>query len=207
MPTRWPRIKALVTPRAFGRVCLPGLLLLGCWAGSGALARAESPIRMEQNDILHAQRGNQLLTWQRWDEAAAEFKIALSLNPYSPLAPALYHNLGVAYRRQRAFSLAMAAAQRAITLAPMSDQYYRGLVDTYHAAGLITRAQERLRQVVAHNPQDAEAWYLLALAAQRNGDTGQAAEALARFVALVPQSRLAQSVRAQTDASDKGYRR
>ncbi|MBK8189545.1 MAG: tetratricopeptide repeat protein [Vampirovibrionales bacterium] len=170
------------------------MLLIG--AGFCASARAAGVIQMENNLLLHADRGKQMLTFERWEEAAAEFRLALQLNPYSPMAPALYHNLSVAYRRMRSFSLAIASAQRAILLTPMFEQYYRGLIDAYQAAGFLTLAQEKLRRIVAVNDRDAEAWYLLGLACQRNGRPDQAKEAFSRFVALAPHSRLAEALRA-----------
>ena len=54
----------------------------------------------------------------------------------------------------------------------------------YHQRGDLAEAEKIYRQIVEAEPQHADAWHLLGVAAQQAGRTAEAAESIARAVAI-----------------------
>lgn len=167
------------------------ILLIGLGlAGLFATPAQADDYNFEDNAIAHARKGELLMGRRRYGEAIEEFKIALRLNPYSSLSATAYNNLGISYLKLRNYPLALTSFQRAIRIQPNFELYYKNLIRTYQEQNSLRAAQERLKNIVAINPEDAEAWYLLGLAHQRMGFVKEARDAFSRFVELQPNSRL-----------------
>ena len=159
------------------------------------LAATAQVYDMQGSAYVRAQQAEALLQTHQYEQAIAIFKIALQLDPYSPLAATIYNNLAVAYRQTRNFPMAISAMQRAIRMNPGFLRTYDNLIETYRQAGHLPLALERLNAMVIQNPQNAEAWCLLGIAYTEAGNPRIAHAAFTRFLKKSPQSRLAAPIR------------
>ncbi len=180
--------------RRFFRM-VAGLLPACFLAGLCAMPTPAAGYDFEDNVIAHARKGELLMGRRRYAEAIEEFRIALRLNPYSSLSAAVYNNLGISYLQLRNYPLALTSFQRAIRIQPNFELYYKNLIRTYQEQGSLSAARGHLGSIVALNPEDAEAWYLLGLAHERAGALKEAKDAFSRFSELQPHSRLAPAAR------------
>lgn len=151
---------------------------------------------LKDNAIAHARNGQLLMERQQYEEAIEEFKAAIRLNPYASLAAPIYNNLGMAYRLTRNYANAYASFQRAIRIQPPFALYYRNLIDTYRSAGHLPAVKTQLTALTQDNPDNAEAWFLLGLTYQQEGNPSQAQPCFERFLKLQPEAELARAAQA-----------
>jgi tetratricopeptide (TPR) repeat protein len=173
------------------------LRLLGVLFASLLLLPAEGmAYDLKDNAIAHARNGQLLMERQQYEEAIEEFKAAIRLNPYASLAASLYNNLGMAYRLTQNYANAYASFQRAIRIQPPFALYYRNLIDTYSRAEHLPVVKTQLLALTQDNPDNAEAWFLLGLTYQQEGDSSQARPCFERFLKLQPEAELARAAQA-----------
>lgn len=159
-------------------------LLLCC----GHLGSAFAIYDLKDNAIQHAQNGQLLMERGQVPEAIDEFKAALRLNPYTNLSAALYNNLGMAYKALGNYPYAFASFQRAIRLDSSFSLYHQNLIEAYADAGNIHTIETMLRELVRKNPDNAEAWFLLALLYRETGKRHDARDSFAHYLMLEPES-------------------
>jgi tetratricopeptide (TPR) repeat protein len=160
-----------------------------------AIKRPETPYDFRNNAVLHAQYAQVYMDRQRYDEAIAEYHIAIRLNPGAAMLAPLYYNLGLAYRKKGEYARALACLQRAVRIQPNFELYYRHLIETYRLAGTLARAQASLERATEWNDRNSEAWFMLGLIREQQGDAAGAQQAFATFLKLEPESRLADAAR------------
>jgi len=158
-------------------------------------ASAREIYDLGDNIIRHVHKGEMLMDRKRYDEAVAEFKIALEFNQYSSMSSGLYNNLGLCYLHLKDWPMALAAFQRAIRMHPNFALYYRNLVYTYVKSGNSGLAIDQLLAVTDRNPADAEAWYLLGTLYQQEKNPSEAQQCFQRFVDLQPNAPLAKKLK------------
>ncbi len=151
---------------------------------------------LKDNAIAHARNGQLLMERQQYDEAIEEFKAAIRLNPYASMAASIYNNLGMAYRLTHNYANAYASFQRAVRIQPPFALYYRNLIDTYRSAGQLPAVKTQLLTLTQDNPDNAEAWFLLGLTYQQEGNPNQAQPCFERFLKLQPEAELARAAQA-----------
>jgi tetratricopeptide (TPR) repeat protein len=145
---------------------------------------------LRDNAIEHARQGQLHMVLGHPAVAIEEFKAALRLNGYTPLAAGIYNNLGIAYQSTRQYALAIAALQRACRLHPGYALYYRNLTEAYWRAGTLPKVQNRLLEEIRNNPDHGEAWYLLGFIYQKQGETVEARRCLEKYHQLEPQNEM-----------------
>lgn len=177
--------------KALTPYCCLAVLSLLC-VGTFPVAQAYD---LKDNAIWHVQQGSLLMERERYDEAAEEFRAALRLNPYAAMASSAYNDLGLAYRYQGKYELAMASFQRAIRMQPNYELYYKNLIDTYTQAGRLPAAQSALKRILSYNSADAEAWFLLGEAYEAVEDKNTARECFSNYLQLEPDAPLANAAR------------
>lgn len=158
---------------------------------------------LTDNAIWHAHRGQAYMSQQQYEPAIEHLKASLRLNPYSGMSASIYNNLGIAYRAQKNYPLALASFQHAFRIQPNYEIYYQNLIDTYREAGLLPVVVDALDAAVRYNPQNDEAWFLLGLAYESRGQTEQAVASFERFIHLRPHAGLTHA--AQKHVSAGGF--
>ena len=171
------------------------ILTLFCLGLIQAVGGAALAYDIKDNAIWHVQQGTLLMDRERYAEAAEEFRAALNLNPYAAMASSTYNDLGLAYRYQGKYELAMASFQRAIRMQPNYELYYKNLIDTYVQAGRLSAVQAALKRVLSYNSADAEAWFLLGEAYAVQEDKNTARECFSNYLELEPDAPLATAAR------------
>lgn len=141
------------------------------------------------------QQATFLMNERRIPEAIWTYQEAIRPNPVAPVTAPVYNNLGLAYNEMKEYSLATVCFQRAIRLQPQFALYYKNLVETYRLDGQLDTAKTTLQQAVEINPHHAEAWLMMGLIAEKQGQSQEALDAYETFITLAPGSALAQSVR------------
>lgn len=159
-------------------------------APGGALA-----YDLRDNAILHANNGQVLMERGQYPAAIEEFKAAIRLNPYTAMAASLYNNLGLAYRQTGQYALAYASFQHASRIQPTSALYLKNLIETYAAAGQLGEVEKTLNTIVAINPENAEAWFMLGLLYKEQGNRQAARTSFMKFIKLEPGSELAHAAK------------
>jgi tetratricopeptide (TPR) repeat protein len=139
----------------------------------------------------------------RMDEAAEVLEMAAELNPRH------YNALGELYERMGKWAAAADAYGRAVQAVrtPSRDLRMRlvGALLNVGEEASTERARSALRELIAANPKDARAWYLLSTAHRQLGDLSGAEDAARQMLAIDPTSltglyALAQVFFAQRDA-------
>lgn len=166
---------------------------IGLLSGLLAMAAPGWSYDLIDNAITHARHGERLMETGQSVEAIEEFRSALLLNPYTSLSASIYNNMGLAYRNLRNFPYAIASFQRACRIQPVFALYFRNLVETYAAAGVLPQAEMSMTTIVGHNPDNAEAWFLLGLMNQASGYPEKSRQCFERFLELQPESELARA--------------
>ncbi len=118
---------------------------------------------VHDNIFQHNREGVWQLQERTLIEAIAEFKAALALKPSTSIAASLYHNWGVSALAMRDYPAAFKAFQQACQLQPTYLIFRQDLAHAYALAGLLPQAQAALRDTLALNAKDGEAWLLLGL--------------------------------------------
>ena len=111
---------------------------------------------------------------EEFEQAIAEYRQALALNPNSPI---IYNRLGVAYSELKQYDAALDAYQRALALSPMTAEphYNMGLV--YLKQGDLPRALKAFKRATTINTEWGEAYTGLGEVYLKQGDFGQAIHA------------------------------
>ena len=148
-------------------------------AAYAKLVREEpgNPLRRDALAMLYLQNG-------RGEEAAAEFKAALDLNPES--APGHY-NLGLALVSQRKLAEASAEFQEALRLSPEYAEAHNNLGAILHAAGKLDDAERHYRLAVRFRPDNEEALNNLGRLLTERARPAEAVEQFQRALALNPE--------------------
>jgi tetratricopeptide (TPR) repeat protein len=141
---------------------------------------------MKDNAIWHAQQGQVYVSRQDYGLAIEHLKASLQLNPYSAISALVYNNLGIAYRAQKNYPLALASFQHALRIQPNYEVFYQNLIETYNQAGLLGTVIPSLEAAVRYNPQNDEAYFLLGLAYETSGEPDRAVTCFQQFIRLKP---------------------
>lgn len=134
---------------------------------------------------------------QNYLQAIVSYQQAIALNPVASVTAPIYHNMGLAYVKVKAYGPAIASFQRAIRLQPKFHLYYQHLIDAYGHAGVLGEAGDVFQHLTANFPENAEAHYMLGLIYQKQGANSLAQESFQQFLQLEPHSRLSQVARSQ----------
>lgn len=174
------------------RKLLSLMLLVGLLSCIPTIVAAQN---FRDNATLHANRAVTLMSVNRYPEAIGEFQLAIRLNPHSAVAATLFNNLGICFRETGQYPQAVASFQHAFRIQPGFEHYYKNLIETYQQAGTLRVAQQKLREIVAHNDRDAEAWFLLGLILEEVSEYEVAKRSFLRYLKLEPNSQLAEAAR------------
>lgn len=181
--------------RPFKCLLITSLVLAELVFTSNGQLYAHNLYNLGDNIIRHIHQGELLMNRKRYEEAAEEFRIALSFNQYSSMSAGIYNNIGLCYQQLKDWPMAMVSFQRAIRMQPNFALYYQNLIETYVKSGATETAVAQLQYVTELNPIDAEAWYLLGLLYSKRGETDQSVSCLKRYVALRPNAPLAKKLK------------
>jgi len=124
-----------------------------------------------------------LARYHLYAEAVARFRQALESNPNSDDA---WYDLADAYFRQRDYADALTAAQRVSPAGQKETNYLALLADILAHLGQSEEAEKLLRQEIAENPDQDQAYLSLALLYLRAGNTSGAREALQQGLRRTP---------------------
>ncbi|MGL4281290.1 MAG: TPR end-of-group domain-containing protein [Albidovulum sp.] len=163
---------------------------------SGILASCAKALDLESNLAeARASRGLALSAGQRYDEAEAEFELAVASNPN--LFEAHYF-WGRSCFVQGKFEQAAVHWERAAEIKPddfqssiLSIQIYRALGRMKDMERAVRRGTERAERAVAKNPENNRAAYLLASAFADIGEIEKAKVWAARALAIDPEDSMA----------------
>lgn len=136
-----------------------------------------------------AQEGAELLAEGQHDAAIAELLAVLDRQPRNAYA---YYFLGSAYYEKEQYAQAMKAYVEALAIAP---DYLGAMVNLGHALRMLGRYGEAIRmgkQILAREPGDADALYLIGVSHFSRGDDAVAHEYLQRFLDSNPELEAAQ---------------
>ena len=126
-----------------------------------------------------------LARYRLYAEAVAHFQEALKSNPNSDDA---WYDLADAYFRKRDYASALTAAQHISPQGQKDASYLALLADIFAHLGHSDEAVKLLRQEIAENPDQGQAYLALALVYLRSGNTSGAEEALQQGLARTPDS-------------------
>ena len=112
----------------------------------------EAKVNPSKIDIC-LMRGQSFLAQQEYDEALAEFKLALFENPNSPRT---YHALGQAYEALKDLKKARAHYQRAVEMAPKFLKAFNSLSDLCVTMNDLPEAVECLKEAVKISPNNLD---------------------------------------------------
>jgi tetratricopeptide (TPR) repeat protein len=118
-------------------------------------------------------------------EAIARFQQALQSNPNSD---DVWYDLADAYFRKRDYAAALTTAQHVSAQGQKDTSYMALLADILAHLGQTEQAVKLLRQEIALNPDQDQAYLSLALVYLRSGNTSGAREALQQGLARTPDS-------------------
>ena len=181
-PHGWPKKKAWVPwLGGAGVVLAVGMSIAGAWQFRPHLLIGDDGAHQA---AFAAQEAFEL---DDFETALEGYQRAAELDPSNG---DYAYNVGVTHARLGDWDAAMAAYERALLIAPESDQYrqaYLGAVLNL-ASVLMTedpaRAETLLEKAVRESPDDAIAWSQLAIIRKQRGDEAGAAEAMERAQAL-----------------------
>jgi tetratricopeptide (TPR) repeat protein len=110
----------------------------------------------DSNPEAHNSKGLILYELKNFDQAAAEYHLAINIDPAFTEA---YNNRGNAFKSQRKYDLALADYDKAINLdANFSDAHFnKG--SALHQAGKLDAAILSFDEAIKINPNDAEAFF------------------------------------------------
>jgi tetratricopeptide (TPR) repeat protein len=124
-----------------------------------------------------------LARYHLYADAIARFQKALESNPS---ADDVWYDLADAYFRKRDYVAALTAAQRVSAQGQKDTSYMALLADILAHLGQTEEAIKLLRQVIALNPDQDQAYLSLALAYLRSGNTSAARETLEQGLVRTP---------------------
>ena len=124
-----------------------------------------------------------LARFHLYAEASARFRQALESNPNSD---DVWYNLAHAYFRQRDYADALTAAQHVSPAGQKETSYLALLADILAHLGQSEEAEKLLRQEIAENPDQDQAYLSLALIELRSGNTSGARETLQQGLGRTP---------------------
>jgi tetratricopeptide (TPR) repeat protein len=124
-----------------------------------------------------------LARYHLYAEAIARFQAALQFNPN---ADDVWYDLADACFRKRDYAAALAAAQRVSAQGQKDTSYLALLADILAHLGQTEEAIKLLRQDIAENPDQDQAYLSLALVYLRLGNTSGARETLQQGLARTP---------------------
>ncbi|MCA9583137.1 MAG: tetratricopeptide repeat protein [Myxococcales bacterium] len=130
-----------------------------------------------------AQEGAELLGEELVEEAIVELTRVLEENPRNAYA---FFFLGNAHFEKEDWQRALKAYLTALEISP---EYLGAMVGAGHALRMMGKSKEALRmvaQVLARNPNDADAFYLAGVTHFYRGEDAKAYEFLRRFLATDP---------------------
>jgi tetratricopeptide (TPR) repeat protein len=126
-----------------------------------------------------------LARFHLYAEAIARFQQALRSNPNSD---EVWYDLADAYFRERDYANALAAAQHVSLQGQKDSSYLALLADILAHLGQLEEAARLVREEIAENPDQDQAYLSLALVELRSGNTSHAREALQQGLARTPDS-------------------
>ncbi|SDW90869.1 tetratricopeptide repeat protein [Aequorivita viscosa] len=145
----------------FGKTALLVLLLIPFFSFSQQTKEQEKEIKASQNYLSEAQ---QSLQKEKFAEAEADYRKAISLNPKSEVAK---YNLGTAYYGKEKNAEAMLRFKQAATTATtkaQKHQAFHNLGNTFMNEKKYQEAVESYKNALRNNPNDDQTRYNLALA-------------------------------------------
>jgi len=131
--------------------------------------------KIENEVIVHLFRGTDFSNKGKLDEAVAEFKKAVSINPSLIEA---YLNLGIVYVRKGMLDEAIAEWKKAVAINPNLTDAHLNLGVAYHSKGMVDDAITEYKKALSINPNFAEANYNLGIA---YGSKGMLDEEIAEY--------------------------
>lgn len=143
-------------------------------------AAAADPLERLRRQGLDAQRKGEL------DRAIDCYRQVLEARPQ---APAIWNNLGVAYRRAGRYALAVGCYRRALELRPREANFHGNLGNALKDLGRVDEAVAAHRRAVAAAPEDAGGWHNLGIALREAARYADSLEAFGRALQLDPRQR------------------
>lgn len=122
-----------------------GLILLAC---------AVKPVLSDtsfETAMLLAQKGDLLMTENRYDEAISAYSESVTLDPYNSIA---WNKMGNAYRAAGRNTDALSAFQKAVKLDPSYTRAWDNIGDVQSLLGNYTDAVKTYDRALATNPND-----------------------------------------------------
>ena len=157
---------------------------LGYWRNSTTLFERALSVT-EGNYKTHYNLGFTLQTQGKFEEAAAQYKQTLQMNPTYTEA---HSNLGIVYQRIGKLDDAIACYNEALELKPDYYQAHNNLGAALHHKGRIDEAISHYRAALRTKPDYAEAYNNLGFSLQSQAKTDEAMECFNKALELEPEN-------------------
>ena len=136
-------------------------------------------------DRPHVNIGNSYFKKGFLNQAIAQYKTAIKINPTQPYAKT-YYNLGVVYEEKSMFNNAIGAYRRAFSIKPDFWEALDNLGNIYLKTGRIDKAIEKYKMAMSIRPDSPEPHWNLGLAYERKGIFDKAIREFQRYLHLRP---------------------
>ncbi|MBN1661753.1 MAG: tetratricopeptide repeat protein [Anaerolineae bacterium] len=147
----------------------------------GACGERPGPEGEDLSVEEHFQRGNEYTQQGMFDEAIAEYQVAIEADPENVSA---LTNLGVAFYNVGRLQDAVDQYQRALEIAPNDADIHSNLAAAYVQLGQLDAALEEYQAAVRLDPDLAQAHFGLGVIYTELGQNEEAIAAFERFQAL-----------------------
>jgi tetratricopeptide (TPR) repeat protein len=162
-------------------------VLCTCGVSLGALGQTRATVDVELGQ-RHFRRGNTFNNLERYDEAIAEYELAVTADPN--LAQA-YHNLASILYFQERFADAIPAYQRFVAL---QKEPSAALIAALNTLGQLLRDQQRFAealpvdlQAIERDPKNASQIYIMGNTYFNAGYADEAAQIYAKALEVMPE--------------------
>jgi protein O-GlcNAc transferase len=135
--------------------------------------------------VFWLQLGNVLFAQEQFEDAAGAFRQSLNFNAFDPTA---WNNLGASEHILNHLDAAQQAYESSLAIAPGQSETRLKLATLFEKQWNLHAAESLLQQVVAEEPQRADALAMLGRVRLLNGRQKAAIEALTQLVAIQPSS-------------------
>ena len=136
-------------------------------------------------DRPHVNIGNSYFKKGLLNQAIAQYKTAIKINPIQPYAKT-YYNLGVVYDKKGMFNNAIGAYQRAFSIKPDFWEALDNWGNIYLKTGRIDKAIEKYKMAMSIKPDSPEPHWNLGLAYERKGIFDKAIREFQTYLRLRP---------------------
>ena len=135
--------------------------------------------KIKSKTAIHLFKGQSYREKEQWDEAIAEYNIALEIDPKFTMA---YNDRGIAYRWKGQHDQAISDHNKALDLNPRYVRAYISRGITYGVKGELDLAISDFSKALEINPRDADSYFSRGIA---YGERGQCDKAISDYTKAI----------------------